>query len=88
MAYDFFFRRDPTPEKELLLDNVEWPPATGANYSFLDVGLRGQFTVNEEGFYSERMALWDSILEELDVDTFSHNRNFDNREGDQIKDEL
>lgn len=63
-AFKFFFR-DPTPEKEEQLDYVEWPPAQGANFSFLEVGLNGKFSIIESDFYPERMTLWDSISDEL-----------------------
>ncbi|XP_034254894.1 venom carboxylesterase-6-like [Thrips palmi] len=62
---NFVTTEDPTPEKEEELDYLEWPVAQGANFSFVEVGLNGKLSMMERDFYSERMALWDSIYEEL-----------------------
>ncbi|KAE8736531.1 Carboxyl/Cholinesterase 66, partial [Frankliniella occidentalis] len=57
---------DPTPDEENLLDNALWPPAKDANFSFLDIDLKGKISVAKDGFYVERMALWNSIFKDLE----------------------
>lgn len=63
---------DPTPDEENLLDNALWPPAKDANFSFLDIDLKGKISVAKDGFYVERMALWNSIFK--DLEKTSHKR--------------
>ncbi|KAJ1525010.1 hypothetical protein ONE63_009859 [Megalurothrips usitatus] len=62
---NFVAYEDPTPQKEELLENFEWPAAKGGNFSFLDVSLKGKFSEAKSDIYLERMALWEQIFEEL-----------------------
>ncbi|KAK3932195.1 Venom carboxylesterase-6 [Frankliniella fusca] len=79
---------DPTPDEEPLLDNILWPPAKDSNYSFLDIDLKGKISVNESGFYVERIALWDAIFEDLHQTLRNSEPKSRTVVSDQAKDEL
>lgn len=85
---NFVAAEDPTPEKEEMLDNVVWPPALGANFSFLEVSLDGKLSIMEHGFYTERMALWDSINTDLKSLLHHENEAEEGKKVDSTKDEL
>ncbi|GLG94244.1 Esterase FE4 [Gryllus bimaculatus] len=65
LVHNFARDGDPTPEEIDLLNNVLWPLAEGRNFEYIDIG--DNITIVSDGFYSDRMAFWDSIDKEFNV---------------------
>ncbi|KAK7872816.1 hypothetical protein R5R35_006695 [Gryllus longicercus] len=63
LVHNFARDGDPTPEEIDLLNNVLWPLAEGRNFEYIDIG--DNITIVSDGFYSDRMAFWDSIDKEF-----------------------